>query len=198
MAVGAARQLCERDSRAGSFCILFSLSLLGILLFSKQSLEPAVSSFTDKFLFSTQPQKPLAAAAAPILIRAPEIQHSSLDSPPETPSPDGDGSVPSPPMEAHEHTESSPPTIQVARKGEKPQEVAEGGGGNGPVETLGSEGKCDLFEGSWAEDEEGRYPLYRPGSCPYVDDAFTCQENGRPDNAYLKWRWKPHGCDLPR
>ncbi|CAA6662327.1 unnamed protein product [Spirodela intermedia] len=42
------------------------------------------------------------------------------------------------------------------------------------------------------------YPLYRPGSCPYVDDAFTCQENGRPDNAYLKWRWKPHGCDLPR
>ncbi|XP_010913702.1 protein trichome birefringence-like 5 [Elaeis guineensis] len=60
------------------------------------------------------------------------------------------------------------------------------------------EGKCDLFHGRWERDEEGWYPLYSPGSCPYVDEAFSCQENGRPDRDYLKWRWKPKDCDLPR
>lgn len=55
---------------------------------------------------------------------------------------------------------------------------------------------CDLFRGTWMKDEE--YPLYRPGSCPYVDEGFDCQNNGRPDSEYLKWRWKPDGCDLPR
>jgi hypothetical protein len=40
--------------------------------------------------------------------------------------------------------------------------------------------------------------LYQPGSCPYVDDAFDCQRNGRRDSDYLNWRWKPDGCDLPR
>lgn len=56
--------------------------------------------------------------------------------------------------------------------------------------------KCDLYVGRWVKDEE--YPIYAPGSCPYVDEAFDCQNNGRPDSDYLKWRWKPDGCDLPR
>ncbi|CAI9098453.1 OLC1v1035099C1 [Oldenlandia corymbosa var. corymbosa] len=55
---------------------------------------------------------------------------------------------------------------------------------------------CDVYKGNWVKDEE--YPLYKPGSCPYVDEAFDCQNNGRPDSEYLKWRWKPDGCDLPR
>ncbi|KAK4754932.1 hypothetical protein SAY87_008689 [Trapa incisa] len=55
---------------------------------------------------------------------------------------------------------------------------------------------CDFYMGKWVRDEE--YPLYEPGSCPYVDEAFDCQNNGRPDSDYLKWRWKPDGCDLPR
>ncbi|KAG2300038.1 hypothetical protein Bca4012_011622 [Brassica carinata] len=54
---------------------------------------------------------------------------------------------------------------------------------------------CDLYKGSWVKDE---YPLYQPGSCPYVDEAFDCQRNGRRDSDYLNWRWKPDGCDLPR
>ncbi|KAH0450439.1 hypothetical protein IEQ34_021131 [Dendrobium chrysotoxum] len=58
--------------------------------------------------------------------------------------------------------------------------------------------KCDLYKGKWVRDEEGRYPLYAPGSCPYVDEAFSCQENGRRDVDYLKWRWKPDDCELPR
>lgn len=55
---------------------------------------------------------------------------------------------------------------------------------------------CDLFKGSWVRDEN--HPIYMPGSCPYVDEAFDCQTNGRPDSDYLKWTWKPHGCHLPR
>ncbi|KAL3362772.1 hypothetical protein AABB24_012202 [Solanum stoloniferum] len=55
---------------------------------------------------------------------------------------------------------------------------------------------CDLFKGSWVKDEN--HPIYKPGSCPYVDEAFDCQTNGRPDSQYLKWTWKPYGCHLPR
>ncbi|KAK8520261.1 hypothetical protein V6N12_004216 [Hibiscus sabdariffa] len=55
---------------------------------------------------------------------------------------------------------------------------------------------CDLYTGTWVKDDD--YPIYKPGSCPYVDEAFDCQSNGRPDSDYLRWRWKPHGCDLPR
>ncbi|XP_042442079.1 protein trichome birefringence-like 5 [Zingiber officinale] len=58
--------------------------------------------------------------------------------------------------------------------------------------------KCDVYLGKWERDEEGRYPLYQPDSCPYVDEAYTCQENGRRDSDYLKWKWKPDGCHLPR
>ncbi|KAF2317621.1 hypothetical protein GH714_025775 [Hevea brasiliensis] len=74
-----------------------------------------------------------------------------------------------------------------------------------PVVTLGDNGAhkliqngkhCDLYTGTWVKDEE--YPIYRPGSCPYVDEAFDCQINGRKDLDYLKWRWKPETCDLPR
>ncbi|KAL6520581.1 Protein trichome birefringence-like 5 [Orobanche minor] len=54
---------------------------------------------------------------------------------------------------------------------------------------------CDFHQGKWVKDEG--YPLYKPGSCPYVDEAFDCQNNGRPDTEYLKWRWKPDECDLP-
>lgn len=57
--------------------------------------------------------------------------------------------------------------------------------------------RCDLFMGSWVKDED-HHPIYKPGTCPYVDEAFSCQGNGRPDSEYMKWRWKPDGCDLPR
>lgn len=56
--------------------------------------------------------------------------------------------------------------------------------------------ECDLYNGTWVED--GDYPIYEPGSCPYVDEAYDCKINGRNDTRYTKWRWKPHGCDLPR
>ncbi|KAL8135213.1 hypothetical protein AgCh_010034 [Apium graveolens] len=62
------------------------------------------------------------------------------------------------------------------------------------VETVRS---CDLYVGSWVKDDEN-YPIYRAGTCPYVDRAYDCQTNGRKDDGYMKWRWKPDGCNIPR
>ncbi|KAK1366754.1 Trichome birefringence [Heracleum sosnowskyi] len=56
---------------------------------------------------------------------------------------------------------------------------------------------CDLYVGSWVKDEEN-YPIYKAGSCPFVDEAYDCQSNGRKDSQYMNWRWKPDGCDIPR
>ncbi|CAI0627978.1 unnamed protein product [Linum tenue] len=72
------------------------------------------------------------------------------------------------------------------------------GGGEEERERVMRDGlkDCDLYMGSWVRDDD--YPIYKPGSCEYVDEAFDCQGNGRPDADYLRWRWKPHGCDLPR
>ncbi|CAI0402769.1 unnamed protein product [Linum tenue] len=55
---------------------------------------------------------------------------------------------------------------------------------------------CDLFDGEWVMDNS--YPLYKPGSCSLIDEQFNCILNGRPDKDYQKYKWKPHGCTLPR
>ncbi|KAH9683723.1 protein trichome birefringence-like 4 [Citrus sinensis] len=55
---------------------------------------------------------------------------------------------------------------------------------------------CDIFNGKWVADNSE--PLYKPGSCPFIDEAFNCFKNGRPDSDYLKYKWRPIGCQLPR
>ncbi|KAL4310795.1 hypothetical protein GQ457_01G014230 [Hibiscus cannabinus] len=55
---------------------------------------------------------------------------------------------------------------------------------------------CDLFDGGWVKDNS--YPLYKPGSCSFIDEQFSCIINGRPDKNYQKQKWKPKGCTLPR
>lgn len=55
---------------------------------------------------------------------------------------------------------------------------------------------CDLFDGEWVHDDS--YPLYKPETCSFIDEQFSCLRNGRPDKDFLKMKWKPKGCKLPR
>uniref|UniRef100_A0A5B7BBU8 Uncharacterized protein n=1 Tax=Davidia involucrata TaxID=16924 RepID=A0A5B7BBU8_DAVIN len=55
---------------------------------------------------------------------------------------------------------------------------------------------CDVSKGRWVFDEN--YPLYTNGSCPFIDEGFNCEGNGRLDKDYMKWRWQPQDCDIPR
>lgn len=86
-------------------------------------------------------------------------------------------------------------STELEESGPKVESLEETGGliDNAVAEKLRN---CDMYSGKWVKDEG--YPLYRAGSCPYVDEAFDCQSNGRPDFGYTQWRWKPHGCELPR
>ncbi|GAB2214807.1 hypothetical protein Droror1_Dr00019171 [Drosera rotundifolia] len=59
-----------------------------------------------------------------------------------------------------------------------------------------NQSSCNLFAGSWVRDDT--YPMYRPADCPLIDAGFNCLLYGRPDSDYLKYRWKPDACDLPR
>ncbi|GAB2282193.1 hypothetical protein Dimus_016745 [Dionaea muscipula] len=56
--------------------------------------------------------------------------------------------------------------------------------------------ECDVSRGKWVFDES--YPLYTNSSCPFIDEGFNCQGNGRLDKDYLKWRWQPEDCHIPR
>lgn len=55
---------------------------------------------------------------------------------------------------------------------------------------------CALFMGAWVRDDS--YPVYQSSACPIVDPQFNCQMYGRPDSDYLKLRWQPANCELPR
>ncbi|ONH95587.1 hypothetical protein PRUPE_7G079400 [Prunus persica] len=55
---------------------------------------------------------------------------------------------------------------------------------------------CDILHGEWVKDDS--YPLYKPGSCPLIDEQFNCILNGRPDKDFQKFKWKPKDCTLPR
>eukprot|EP01018_Ginkgo_biloba_P008785 Gb_27831 [translate_table: standard] len=55
---------------------------------------------------------------------------------------------------------------------------------------------CNILDGKWVLDNS--YPLYRNSSCPFIDEGFNCQANGRPDSDYMKLRWQPRDCILPR
>lgn len=56
--------------------------------------------------------------------------------------------------------------------------------------------KCDIFDGKWIRDYSK--PYYPLGSCPFIDRDFNCHLNGRIDLEYVKWKWKPNKCHIPR
>ncbi|XP_043710482.1 protein trichome birefringence-like 4 [Telopea speciosissima] len=55
---------------------------------------------------------------------------------------------------------------------------------------------CDIFDGNWVVDNGP--PAYQPGSCAYVEEAFNCFENGRVEDNFLRYRWQPRRCQIPR
>ncbi|XVF07600.1 hypothetical protein REPUB_Repub06bG0153300 [Reevesia pubescens] len=66
-----------------------------------------------------------------------------------------------------------------------------------PDQKIPSLGACDYSYGRWVRDENYPIQLYDE-KCPFLDPGFRCRQNGRKDVEFLKWRWQPHGCDLPR
>ncbi|XP_078160042.1 xylan O-acetyltransferase 6-like [Carex rostrata] len=56
---------------------------------------------------------------------------------------------------------------------------------------------CDLYDGQWVYDSVN-FPIYKESECEFLTEQVTCMRNGRKDDSYQKWRWQPHGCNLPR
>lgn len=105
--------------------------------------------------------------------------------------------VPKDPKFDGRNEENGDETVSFHKEGNLSFVNGSGNVGGVVVEEEMKRGKrCNLYMGKWIRDDE--YPVYQPGSCPYVDEAFDCQSNGRPDSKYLRWRWKPDDCDLPR
>ncbi|KAL2499789.1 Protein trichome birefringence-like 19 [Abeliophyllum distichum] len=55
--------------------------------------------------------------------------------------------------------------------------------------------KCDIFTGEWIPNPEA--PYYTNKTCWAIHEHQNCMKYGRPDNEFMKWKWKPDGCDLP-
>ncbi|KAL2487087.1 Protein trichome birefringence-like 8 [Abeliophyllum distichum] len=58
------------------------------------------------------------------------------------------------------------------------------------------ESHCDYSYGNWASDETQPIQKYTE-NCPFLDPGFRCQQSGREDMDYQKWRWQPQRCNLP-
>ncbi|KAM0917802.1 hypothetical protein ACQ4PT_009237 [Festuca glaucescens] len=58
--------------------------------------------------------------------------------------------------------------------------------------------ECDIFRGDWVQDDDGVLPYYTNISCPVIQEHQNCMKYGRPELGFLRWRWRPAGCELPR
>ncbi|XP_039015741.1 protein trichome birefringence-like 8 [Hibiscus syriacus] len=57
---------------------------------------------------------------------------------------------------------------------------------------------CDYSYGQWVRvNDKYKVQLYDE-NCSFLDPGFRCRQNGRKNIDYLKWRWQPHGCYVPR
>ena len=55
--------------------------------------------------------------------------------------------------------------------------------------------KCDIFSGEWIRNPKA--PYYINTTCWAIHEHQNCMKYGRPDLDFMKWRWKPDGCELP-
>ncbi|KAL0346664.1 UNVERIFIED_CONTAM: protein trichome birefringence-like 21 [Sesamum calycinum] len=51
------------------------------------------------------------------------------------------------------------------------------------------------LHGEWVPNPEA--PYYTNKTCWAIHEHQNCMKYGRPDSGFMKWRWKPDGCDLP-
>ncbi|MFQ6633999.1 hypothetical protein Gotur_011800, partial [Gossypium turneri] len=59
-----------------------------------------------------------------------------------------------------------------------------------------SEGEdCDIFLGEWVPNHAA--PYYTNTTCWAIHEHQNCMKYGRPDTEFMKWKWKPDGCELP-
>ncbi|XP_047095401.1 protein trichome birefringence-like 19 [Lolium rigidum] len=60
----------------------------------------------------------------------------------------------------------------------------------------GNRSSCNLFKGDWVPDHGA--PSYTNETCPVIHGHYDCMRYGKPDLEFLRWRWQPEGCELPR
>lgn len=177
--------------------LFLSLFLFAVFLFSKRALEPGFFAYRYRDLFSQPP--PLSSSRTDSQLSFTFDSNHSVSPPEPLPSPTHSPTQsPISPISQKNSSKSINGELSVEDGKDPDKKNASLGTMNGNGGDLYLEGvqECDLYMGTWVKDEG--YPIYTPGSCPYVDEAFDCQNNGRGDSDYLKWRWKPDGCDLPR
>lgn len=54
---------------------------------------------------------------------------------------------------------------------------------------------CDIFTGEWVRNADA--PYYTNTTCWAIHEHQNCMKYGRPDSEFMKWKWRPDGCDLP-
>ncbi|KAL5549811.1 hypothetical protein UlMin_005042 [Ulmus minor] len=164
------------------------LFLFTIFLFSKRALEPPIFLYRNFFSQISPPSSSLPNATT-------DLSFPELNPEPTGPEP-AEAPIGEPflkDLEIHNNNTNG----EVFEENVKNPSEENGRIDENEGDLWLDRGKlCDLYSGTWVRDDE--YPIYEAGSCPYVDEAFDCQNNGRSDSEYLKWRWKPDGCDLPR
>ncbi|XP_027078099.1 protein trichome birefringence-like 19 [Coffea eugenioides] len=63
------------------------------------------------------------------------------------------------------------------------------------IKAVEDEEKCDIFTGEWIPNPNA--PYYTNATCWAIHEHQNCMKYGRPDDGFMKWKWKPEGCDLP-
>lgn len=65
---------------------------------------------------------------------------------------------------------------------------------NRPSTSVTVDKDCDISHGEWIPDPNA--PYYTNSTCWMIQEHQNCMKYGRPDTEFLKWRWKPEGCEL--
>ncbi|KAL6191833.1 hypothetical protein ACLB2K_038222 [Fragaria x ananassa] len=206
MAVATPSNSSPQKSRYAYIVIIFiTFVLFTVFVFNKRALEPSFFLYKNYFtqipLSSSSTNNTLISLSqsnsAPILDPPSSLlQSTSITPPTHEPSSQSESNDENVQDPNRENENVQDPDGGNESSDLKNESSDQNGGENENPDVEMGEIPCDLYAGTWVRDE--KYPLYKPGSCPHVDEAFDCQSNGRGDSEYLKWRWKPDGCDLPR